>query len=693
MKRTKKNSKNQEGKTMKNLFSYFALIAGAAVLTGACSKDNTTDPMAPKYRMATISFQASADNDTRTTVDAENNKLVWAADKESELSIAAIELWDDEIEWGVTNSLPTNRVGKGDCASVNNGNAKFTAQVATKDETDYKRGYLAVYPHEAFSSMWGATIRVNLPAQQKPSAVGDIDPNATLLFASDLSGYDTTPETLPLFFRHIAAYGAITVKNLKKGFGNLSQITITSNETGKKLSGEWMFNYTIDDINGSKGSNRDSDNSITLNVGHLNTEAATTEGGIRFYFSALPCGSLSDFTFTAVTDEGYKFTKTVSGSGTLDFNRAKREVFAVNFSGINPESPDQLTIGNGWASESDKESGGVNKLWDGTLDSKPFFPTSDYGLYHSFYSGATFPVTIVLQLTNAAKRIDYIDFYTRSTGTPQYPKPNGLPGKFDVYYMECTENRTTADSSWQPAVKSKGGASNPMFDMNMEVYNPTPFRMDFIDEPLENVGWVKFVFYSGWTNESAKTGFITGEEIQLFGLNNPSRWTPAVQSNWTEDLHIVSGTASSYQPGLGVDLLFDGVILQSENGNGIYHSNYNEKDLFPIELTFKLEKPSRVDQVVYYTRPTVAPGHPKKFDVYYRYSTSPEGTFYSLNGTYGEEATALFEVGQYSAYLSGYRANLPYVLDDVIEIKLRFYPTSSGYLSGNEVQIKGVTIK
>lgn len=665
---------------MKNLFSYFALIAGAAVLTVACSKDNTTDPMVPKYRMATISFQASADNDTRTTVDAENNQLVWD-EVGSELPIAAIELWENEIYGGVNLQAGHDRVGKGECTSVNNGNAKFTAQVATKDETDYQRGYLAVYPHGAFASMFQTTVRVNLPAQQTPSAVGNIDPNATLLFASDLDGRNTTPETLPLFFRHVAAYGAITVKNLKEGFGNLSQITITSNDNSKKLSGEWNINYTVsDDTNGSKGSNRDSDNSITLNVGHLDTKAATTGDGIRFYFSALPCGSLSDFTFTAVTDEGYKFTKTVSGSGTLEFNRAKREIFAVNFSGIYPESPDQLAIGDGWASESDKQSGGVQTLWDGTLDSKQFF-SNDYGRYHSFFDGrTTFPVTIVLKLKNGAQRIDYINFYTRSE------RNNGLPGDVDVYYMECTENRTTADSSWQPAVKGKGGASNPMFKMNMDVYNPTPFRMDFMDEPLENAGWVKFVFYNG------SGGYISGEEIQLFGLTS-SRYPGTVQSNWTEDLKIVSGTASSFQPGLGVEWLFDGVILQSDNGNNIYHSNYNEKaDAFPIELTFKLEKPSRVDQVVYYTRPIVTNGHPKKFDVYYRYSTSPEGTFFSLNGTYGEEATALFEIGNY-AYLSGYRANLPYVLDDVIEIKLRFYPTDTGYLAGNEVQLKGVTIK
>lgn len=315
---------------MKKVFK-IALFAGVTAMVAACTKDNSADvAQSQGYRTTNITIEGFAgEAASRTSMDTEHKRLVWS---ETESAIAAIELAEDEFT-GV--NLNNDRVGKGECAEVVDGKATFNATVKAAREGEYTRGYLAVYPYESFNSLNGTTLEVTMPAEQTPAAVNDIDAAATLLFASDLEGYEETPSNLALRFKHIAAYSSIRIKNLALNEGeDIAEIVITSNEEDKPLAGAWGFDFTSEKLAGDFG--EETSQSITLDVSDLDLEAAQTAEGVNVFFGALPCGELHDLTVLVTTTEGRRFEKVITGAN-LTFETAYVEPFSVNFDNIDPK--------------------------------------------------------------------------------------------------------------------------------------------------------------------------------------------------------------------------------------------------------------------------------------------------------------------------------------------------------------------
>ena len=78
-------------------------------------------------------------------------------------------------------------------------------------------------------------------------------------------------------------------------------------------------------------------------------------------------------------------------------------------------------------------------------------------------------------------------------------------------------------------------------------------------------------------------------------------------------IKIISGEASSFQPGAGIELAFDGKL-----DGAIYHSNWNNQgtDYFPITLTFNLEEGADIiNYLIYYQRQSGTNGNFKETEI------------------------------------------------------------------------------
>lgn len=90
---------------------------------------------------------------------------------------------------------------------------------------------------------------------------------------------------------------------------------------------------------------------------------------------------------------------------------------------------------------------------------------------------------------------------------------------------------------------------------------------------------------------------------------------------------VWKGTASSFQPGSGIEKSFDGDL------NTIYHSNWNNSspDYFPITLTYQFKDAPQIDYLVYQPRTTGWNGHFKEVEILY---TTPDNEAFVSLGTF-----------------------------------------------------------
>lgn len=627
---------------MKKLFKY-ACLASVAMMAASCAKDDTTDFEGgggdAGYLAKKITIEAqTGSEESRTSMDTESKKLVWQT-AEDELSIAVVELWDDELTAGVT-SFDSARISEAECSEVSGGKAIFSGTVQSSgDATTF--GYIAAYPHAAFKTLSGTNLTVTLPAAQTPAA-DDIDPAATLLFASALEGADETSANLDLYFRHIAAYGRIRIHDLELNSGDkIKSIVVSADEA---LAGEWSFNYTDEEPAGSAGS--ETSKEITLNVSGIDTSDAATADGLSLYFSALPVGEVNNFSVKVVTDAGLEYVKTAGSDASISFERKVVKKIAVDFSGIAPTLPEsqteKLIIISGTASSYQSNSR-IENLFDGITD------ISEYGnpdpvIYHSAWSSPEYPITLDFKIEPSY--VSHITYLTR-------PNHTGCPGSFTVSY------RTSSSSDWQTAMSGNMGAI---------VHNPTPYTIQ-LPEMLKDVTEIRLTFEND-TND----GNLAGVELEIFGK-------PYVNNIVHDKLKIVSGVASEYQSGEGIENLFDGDL-----DNKLYHSPYNGVQEWPVELTFTLAANSDVSCMHYYTRPAGSNGLPGKFDVHYRTSASGEW-IPAVSGKGGSADNAMFDMGKKIA--RPYILNFDQTLENAAEIKLSVYNGNENFVSGAEVEFFG----
>lgn len=340
---------------MKKIYTLFAF---AALCVSGCTNDITEGGnISSKYNTVTLEAVAHTDDDdTRALFDESGKKLVWdLADGHTEQNLSVIELHDDECAEGLSSRVECSNACEGvfnaeKTANTTNSN-KAIFDVTLKAQTAGCYSYLAAYPKDALVAFCqGKKAEMTLPDKQTPSALENLDPKSTLLFAVDNNGENgkyegARPYNLDLQFNHVASYAKMTIKGLplmKKGAtlegkGHASEtlvnpevvdhIVFTADDENTALAGVYSFDYS-----NKTGSATEGVNSITLDVKGLGIDA--DKGDFTVCFAVLPT-SFTGFTVKVVTTEGHVYTK--SFSNKLEFTRAHVKPFGLNFSGVEAE--------------------------------------------------------------------------------------------------------------------------------------------------------------------------------------------------------------------------------------------------------------------------------------------------------------------------------------------------------------------
>lgn len=175
----------------------------------------------------------------------------------------------------------------------------------------------------------GGLLRFNLPAEQTPT-ISSCDAAAQLIVARPAEMTEL-PESLSLQFKHLAAYGLLTLKNLD---AVVSKVTISSS---KIIAGSFYYHFDDGSID-----------TRTNTTGISSEITLTTSQRENIWFAALPA-DLSNTTLTLLvaTNKG-EYVQTIDLPAGRQFQSGRVAKFSVDFSGVEPTKTNELQFGEVW---------------------------------------------------------------------------------------------------------------------------------------------------------------------------------------------------------------------------------------------------------------------------------------------------------------------------------------------------------
>ncbi len=225
-------------------------------LFSSCTKSDVAEVLGGK-QIKVVAHATNGTPDTKVVVTPNEDGTyasVWGDEESIKIFEVAVAGKETKLAAVTSDSYTKSTDGK---------TADFGFSLEAVDADNYD--YYAISP----ASAWGASnpkkdgIYVKLPTVQTPG-VDAVDPTSIVVLAKDLA-YDAQPEELQLAFRHVTAYGKMTLANAPVKSGEtVKSIVITAAD--KALAGG--FDYVYSDGSLSPGSSSSS-NSITLNTNSL----------------------------------------------------------------------------------------------------------------------------------------------------------------------------------------------------------------------------------------------------------------------------------------------------------------------------------------------------------------------------------------------------------------------------------------
>lgn len=304
---------------MRNLYKSSMLVAVAAMAFAGCAKDNAEGISEVAGKKITVSANAYApETDTRTVIGDKNEQgaypVYWNDEGEA---IAVVEVADGKASTAVQTGEYT--------LSEDKKSANFQFEL-TANTSASAFDYYACYPYSAYSgiSVGYKDATIKLPAAQTPTATS-ADPNASILFATD-TGHSAQPNTLNLSFKHVAAYGKMTITGLQIPAGEVvKSVTFTAPDCA--LAGTYWYYYETPETSKISGT---SYNAITTNLEGLVNDASQD---FTVWFACLPATISNSFNVSVQTDTNtYAREVAVPSDRPLEFIAGQVSTFGVDMS-------------------------------------------------------------------------------------------------------------------------------------------------------------------------------------------------------------------------------------------------------------------------------------------------------------------------------------------------------------------------
>lgn len=200
----------------------------------------------------------------------------------------------------------------------------FPVTLAAQSGSNFN--YYGLYPAsawEATSNVTPAALKINLPAEQAPTATS-WGAGADIMVSTPVTASATQPASLSVDFTRLSAVGKMTLTNLGTA-ENVKTVTFTA--TGKGLAGQGVADLTAGTLtSGGAGE------TITLDY----NGAGIAADGMTAIFTCWPVSLAAGDEFTVTVSTATKTwskTVTLTGSQVLSFTSGRSSRFTVDMSG------------------------------------------------------------------------------------------------------------------------------------------------------------------------------------------------------------------------------------------------------------------------------------------------------------------------------------------------------------------------
>jgi hypothetical protein len=305
---------------MKKYFILSTFAWAALIAFIACNKEKT--PVSLDENVGTIELIINAGSPETKTVFGENTgsgyPLTWAETGEA-IKLVEILTPDDE-ETAASSKAYTS---SGYTLSDGNTKASFSTSI---DEltTEGTYDYRAIYPASVFqsASLQYNDLYVKIPDSQTPAA-NSPDASATVLYAEAL-GYTTQPtSSMDLAFKHVTAYGKMTIKNASDAFGDASE-DISSVSISVPAGGIYYY-WNTGDIASVSATKKDA---VIIKTDNLDT----SDDFVAWFTCAPYSLAIGDVLTVSVTTTANTYTRDITMSKAMTFESGKVSKFSVDMS-------------------------------------------------------------------------------------------------------------------------------------------------------------------------------------------------------------------------------------------------------------------------------------------------------------------------------------------------------------------------
>lgn len=203
--------------------------------------------------------------------------------------------------------------------------ADFSVEIDDDESGDYT--FYSVSPADAVVSIskdyqsWNVTI----PSSQKPLATS-VDESAQILVAAT-DPFTLFPAAVAMTYKHLTAYGKMTLKNLELGDAEITSIALTASEN---WSGRWYYYPETDEVSSQAGSS----STITL-------ETDATED---IWFACAPVDLAGKTLKITVNTTNGPIVKEITFRDNAQFESGTINKFAVDMDGIGFEESKVYTL-------------------------------------------------------------------------------------------------------------------------------------------------------------------------------------------------------------------------------------------------------------------------------------------------------------------------------------------------------------
>lgn len=284
------------------IFKTFMCLAAAAMAFTGCSTDEFEEVAASKNQ--TISFSSVVTRTAFGEPDGNTYPTLWSGNEEIQIRL---------------NEATGQKVA---ISTEDNVMATWTAKIADDESGLYT--FYALSPASAYLSNktngWGVTI----PVAQTPSATS-CDEAAQILVAKSAPTTEF-PTSVEMHFKHLTAYGKLTLKNLNLNGATVQSISLTAEDF---IAGRFNYDFESNEVTDNSGS-------TTLTINTDKTEDV--------WFAIRPCDLATSALKVIVTTDKGTFTKEVEVPEGCAFKAGVIANMTINMEGIAVEAPETWSL-------------------------------------------------------------------------------------------------------------------------------------------------------------------------------------------------------------------------------------------------------------------------------------------------------------------------------------------------------------